>query len=170
MNKDGRRRGSGYSIGAARAAALIVSAVAPAGGALAQNPEKFEQVVPGKPQPAAPRASFSPAQRELVAKAEAKANYTPGDCAKFTMVDYSYVSNHDATFFPKGAGAVREWRTNYGNPNGESCAVQQILDAFLEGGTRCVRIKSWQCDRGFVAVCGVYVTKHCKTSTGWAKK
>jgi len=151
---------------AVTALAFSAAAVAPWTAAYAQNPEKFERVVPANPQVPAPRASFSPAQREIVAKAEAKARYTRGDCAKFTMVDSSYLNKVDA-FYAMGAGAIREWRTTFGNPVEDACGVERIAAAFSEAGTRCLRVQSWICRIGWADGCFVKVKKACKKAQGW---
>jgi hypothetical protein len=143
-------------------ALALVSASPPA---LAQGSGKFERAQPAAPapaQPAAPRASFSPAQRELMAKAEnKKAPYVPEDCARFPMVPQSAARDYDG-FSAKGVGAIREWRTE--DP---SCAVEQLVAVVSEAGSRCVRVKTWLCGRGWVSGCWANVIKHCKTSSGW---
>ena len=150
--------------GAAAVAALAAVLVA-AAAARAQNPEKFERVVPAKPSAAVPSGGMPPGlpahAQEAVRKAQANAA-EGGVCARFAWAD-TWESRH-AHFDQAAPGAVRLGRTTVAFDGSERCSVEQFGSVFQRDGRRCVVARIWGCKVG--GDCGTGMNRYCKDPSG----
>ena len=129
----------------------------PAGGELgAQNPEKFERVVPAKPQPGRPTAAKS--IEELKRKAEAV--QVGGDiCARVDWPKFPSLG-HAMTKHGPSAGTIAYRETKLDSQEVEYCAVAAISAESVDGGARIRSFKRWQCAMGNY-VCSVSEGRVC---------
>ena len=116
--------------------------------ARAQNPEKFERVVPPKAPtvqpkaPTAPPVQRSPIIQELMRKAQAKAQ-EDGFCATMPQTK---AETDDAFYANASAGTEKQF--SFRHPLLERkyyCGLRRVTAVVMEKGKRCVLELAWAC-------------------------
>ena len=164
-------------IGGTLALLLAVFAVPTA----AQNPEKFERVVPPKPQPAAPRAApAKPApgppaavpteQQPLVVELKRKAVAKEAENGFCAGTGWPMRKNDEAgraafaAFLDQAVeGNAQLAVTTYDDPP-PRCNINRVAAVFVEGGRRCLQLLIWDCTIG--GPCGYGSFKYCRKPDG----
>jgi hypothetical protein len=150
-----------------------------AADALAQNPEKFERVVPARPQPEAPKVDVKPPVNpapvqpvprvidpqdpyvaEIMRKAMAGAK-EDGFCDRAPWTEIETRRQGYAIMESATPGQIDKVKTDAPPPR---CAVRRVLSAGMEGARRCVRYEAWACRVGFI--CSYTRPKFCREATG----
>ena len=151
-------------------AAVAVIATSNASPSLSQNPEKFERVVPAKPQPAAPTADAL--AREVMRKALAK--QPSGDiCTKLNWRKVSgsgdELDRQILSTLPPTATTTYYLEMNRDFIN--SCVAQQASADFREDGLRCKRVIRMYCSQLSSMNCWRSAFVACQAASGlWWKK